>query len=577
MNRLHTRLVFALAILLSSMPVKAVDTSGITKPDNAGILEKTLPKELGKPQAPYTDIAPIIIEDTNKPDKQAASITVKSFKITGNSLVTSDVLRNVIQAYQGKSILIDDIKEITKLIGEFYRSQGYWASAYLPDQDVNSGDIWIDVVEAKLGAIKIQVEGELRFSELRSIKFIESSQAIGGPIKILDLEKGLDQLNAVAGVKASLVMNKGTNPGETDVIIKVSSGPRVQGVMRVDNYGGRATGYVRGILSLGIDSPFGLGEQFTVIGFKTAGIDYTGLGVSYPLLNNGLKVSYNFSKMDYTLGFPLAELKALGSSKSHMFSASQPFLKTYNGDFSWAVNYASRSYLNEMLQEKTSDKEIDAVDLSIQMKVKNLLMDRNITVGSLNYIRGKLDLSGLPQDLTNDAEGAKRQGYYSKTGLTLTNVKAVTEKDSLWLTTNAQYAFKNLDSSEKMLLGGASGIRAYPTGEAAGDHGIVINAEWRHQITPSLQTMLFYDWGKIVQNYQTWTDWNQSNPQVPNGYTLKGAGLGLTWKIFKDYDLAGTLAHRVGNNPGASAAGNEADGTHKHVQAWVSLTRGLSF
>ena len=326
MNRLHTRLVFTLAILLSSMPVKAVDTSGITKPDNAGILEKTLPKELGKPQAPYADIAPIIIEDTNKPDKQAASITVKSFKITGNSLVTTDVLRNVIQAYEGKSILIDDIKEITKLIGEFYRSQGYWASAYLPDQDVNSGEIWIDVVEAKLGAIKIQVEGELRFSELRSIKFIESSQAIGGPIKILDLEKGLDQLNAVAGVKASLVMNKGTNPGETDVIIKVSSGPRVQGVMRADNYGGRATGYVRGILSLGIDSPFGLGEQFTVIGFKTAGIDYTGLGVSYPLLNNGLKVSYNFSKMDYTLGFPLADLKALGSSKSHMFSASQPFL-----------------------------------------------------------------------------------------------------------------------------------------------------------------------------------------------------------------------------------------------------------
>ena len=156
MNRLHTRLVFALAILLSSMPVKAVDTSGITKPDNAGILEKTLPKELGKPRAPSADIPPIIIEDTNKPDKQAASITVKSFKITGNSLVTSDVLRNVIQAYEGKSILIDDIKEITKLIGEFYRSQGYWLAHTCPTKMLTQATYGLMLWRRSLGLLKFR-------------------------------------------------------------------------------------------------------------------------------------------------------------------------------------------------------------------------------------------------------------------------------------------------------------------------------------------------------------------------------------------------------------------------------------
>ena len=42
-----------------------------------------------------------------------------------------------------------------------------------------------------------------------------------------------------------------------------------------------------------------------------------------------------------------------------------------------------------------------------------------------------------------------------------------------------QLAFDNLDSSEKMELGGAYGVRAYPEGEAFGDEGYIATAEAR--------------------------------------------------------------------------------------------------
>ena len=62
----------------------------------------------------------------------------------------------------------------------------------------------------------------------------------------------------------------------------------------------------------------------------------------------------------------------------------------------------------------------------------------------------------------------------------------ITENATLLFSVNGQFASKNLTSAEKFSLGGPSGVRAYPTGEALGDYGYVIQAEARY-LVPGLK------------------------------------------------------------------------------------------
>ena len=122
-----------------------------------------------------------------------------------------------------------------------------------------------------------------------------------------------------------------------------------------------------------------------------------------------------------------------------------------------------------------------------------------------------------------------------------------------------------------MSLGGATGVRAYPSSEASGDIGLVSQLELRHQLTANLETKLFYDFGYIQQYKKTYADWNSANAGMPNCYELQGVGLGLQWQAFNNTTLLANVATKVGSNAG-ERNGADNDGTDKNTRAWVSMT-----
>ena len=87
------------------------------------------------------------------------------------------------------------------------------------------------------------------------------------------------------------------------------------------------------------------------------------------------------------------------------------------------------------------------------------------------------------------------------------------------LCAGAQWAGKNLDSSEKFVLGGASGVRAWPSGEATGDEGWLAQAELRYQAGWA-QPYVFMDAGTVRINKNPWTS-------AANRRHIAGAGFGL--------------------------------------------------
>ena len=128
-------------------------------------------------------------------------------------------------------------------------------------------------------------------------------------------------------------------------------------------------------------------------------------------------------------------------------------------------------------------------------------------------------------------------------------------------------ANRNLDSSEKLYLGGASGIRAYPSSEAGGSDGHALSFELRQRLANNFTLIGFYDFGWIKVNH----DNNVTSPASPNGYSLEGVGITLSWQVTPTTDIKATVSQRLGNNPAANATtGLDGDGTKKITRFWLS-------
>jgi hemolysin activation/secretion protein len=163
------------------------------------------------------------------------------------------------------------------------------------------------------------------------------------------------------------------------------------------------------------------------------------------------------------------------------------------------------------------------------------------------------------------------ESRYTKLNLSLSRLQSVTDSLSVFVFASAQSTNKNLDSSEKMYLGGATGVRAYPASEGGGSEGNTLTLELRQRLDHNLALTGFYDYGWVRAN----RDNNVASPANPNGYNLQGYGVSLAWQASTSIDVKATLAKRVGNNPAAQANGTDGDGTKKVTRLWLST--GIAF
>ena len=103
---------------------------------------------------------------------------------------------------------------------------------------------------------------------------------------------------------------------------------------------------------------------------------------------------------------------------------------------------------------------------------------------------------------------------------------------SLYGALSGQFAQNNLASIEKIYLGGPSGVRAYPVGEAPGDSGHIATLELRYSMPLALPGVgqsdlgvaLFRDTGWLTVNKNLWAGYSGPNQRHLSGY---GASMSL--------------------------------------------------
>lgn len=554
-------------IVLASLPlVFSVSTAfSQTAPDAGAILRETerQPRQLPKP-------GPQAVPQTPAPAAaDAVRVTVKAFKLTGNTLIAEPELQAVLAPWVGREVSFAELQQAANAIAGEYRKRGWFARPQLPAQDVSSGVIIINIIEGKLGEVRIDDGGkELRVERDMVTDTMTARQKPGDPLNLESLERSSNILNDTPGVAVATILTAGKAAGESDAVVKVQDKSLIVGTLQLDNTGSRSTGDNKLSLNLALDNPSGKGDQVSLNGNASEGSTYLRLGYSIPVGNDGLRVGASASALNYKLVGPdFGALNSKGDAQTYGLNASYPMLRSGTKNIAIAGAIDRKNYYNEANQLATSEKEVQALLLSLTGDLLDGLVNGGMTLWGINLTTGNVDLSANPANQSTDRNGPRTEGGYHKVGVNLARLQRLTDTATLWASINGQWADKNLDSSEKLSLGGPAGVRAYPVMEGSGDEGWLATLEARYNFTTEWQTTAFYDHGRIRRDH----DANYTGALLPASATLKGAGFGVSWSQPGRLTLRAAVARRIGDNPLRTlATGKDQDGSYDRTRVWLT-------
>ncbi len=518
------------------------------------------------------------LDSTNK--KNQLKVFIRNIVISGDqAIIPNDYLQTLIPPAIGQYLDFDQIQAITNQITSYLRASGHLlAQAYLPEQDITEGNIQINIYEGHLEKnqqgqnIVINTADEVRLDK----QLIEDRLANvinGERLQGEQLERALLLLNDLPGIDASASLEKGKQAGGSQMTVDVEEDSAIKANFVIDNYGNRYVGAWRGHLNGELNDAFGLGDQLTIGGTGSESLGQGRASYTLPVGNNGLEANINYSYLSYEIGREFQQLKNQGMSQFVGGGLRYPLIRSRQFSLWGATDYVHKNLRNNNLQEITNDRYVDNGAISLNAQSFDYFLGGGYTQYSYRTTLGQVDLSSVQADQSADRVTAKTVGFYSKHNFSLARLQKLGENFGLYFSANGQLAGKNLTSAEQFILGGPSGVRAYPLGEGVGDSGWVANVELRYDLPyrtdiAQVQLVGFFDVGHIKQNEQVWKN-SVTNATGRNQYSLSGSGVGINVGFSENLTIRCSWAQSIGNNPGRAKNGNNSDGLNNNQQFWL--------
>ena len=547
-----------------------VPALGQTAPNAGSILqqiergiEPRLPGRVDKPRAapPPEEMRP----------SAGISVEVKQFRFAGNTLLTEAALAEVVAPWQNRTLDFNELRKVTAAVAEAYRNAGWIVRAYLPRQDITEGIVTIQIVEAVFGAARAEAadaERPLRLKLDRALTYVDAVQKRGQPVSAAALDRALLLMEDLPGTGVTGSLMPGAQDGETDLLLKLSAKPLINGDVALDNAGSRSTGSTRLTASLAVNSPLGYGEQATANIIYSEGSEYLRLGATMPVGAHGWRAGAHGSVLRYQLtSAEFAALEARGTSETAGLEASYPLIRSRFSNLYLNLNADRKQFDNRSNGVSVTRYSVNSVAAGLQGNRFDNWAGGGANAGSVTFVTGNVNLNGSLNQAA-DAVTTRTEGSYNKVRYAASRRQVITEAIAALASLSGQMANKNLDSSEKFYLGGPYGVRAYPVNEGGGSSGQLINLEARAALPRNVTLSGFYDWGHVVVNRHK----DFPGAAVINEVTLKGAGIAMGWSGRDGANVRATWARRIGENPNPTASGQDQDGSKVRNRVWLSAS-----
>lgn len=534
-------------------------------PVNSSIIDRQLqkPKNIPTPQKEIIDIEGAKEIELLKDDGSNKTILIKSFKIEGNTKISTAKIQESIKEYTNKELTFRQIQEVTQIITKLYRAEGYFvARAYVPAQNIekNNNTLQIKIIEGKYGKIKVDNKSLVNDSAISNI--FEKNSRSNEIIDYDELQRSIILVNERAGVKVTKAeISAGDELGTSNFDIQTIATPRADGYLILDNYGSRYTGLYRAQLLTNINSLAKVGDKLTLSGLVSSGANLKNGRVAYelPLNSYGLTADVAYSRTSYDLVKEYKHLDAYGNSNVYEAGLSYPILLESDQILFAKIKYYHKDLNDYVYREKYEDKYINSIEASLDYE-KNYFMGEfpSMFFGSLDFTTGNLN-----------SKNSNNDGKYNKIEAYISNDIAFNDMFALNTSLTAQKVLsnKNLDGNEQLSLGGVYGVKVYPYSEQSGENGYILTNEIFAQL-PNIESYshkvgLFYDIADVYREKPEYdTEFERKR--------LKDIGLGYYSK-YKDFFAKVQVAWT------ANSQGIQSEKGSAHQNSKVLFQTGVVF
>jgi len=412
--------------------------------------------------------------------QEITSFYIREYRVEGAKRLKNLEVEEAVYPYLGPERTPADVDEARQALEKTYHDKGFQTvSVIIPQQDPRYGVIRLQVVEGKVG--RLRVNGA-RFFLPSKIRAEAPSLAEGNVPNMNDVTKEIVGLNRLGDRRITPELRAGIEPGTVDIDLNVEDKLPLHGSLELNNrYSANTTPLrINGSMSYGnlyqLGHTLGLSAQIAPENIDDAQV-YSGyylarVSDSVSLMLQGTKQNSDVS----TLGG--AAVAGRGNVIGLRALFDLPTAARFYQNFSLGIDYKNFSE-DILIGKDTVSSPIEYVPMLASYGA-SWIRDDGFTEfnATLNFhIRG---LGSSETDYANKRFNA--DGNYVYLHEEIANTQDIKGGSQIFGKIQGQIASRPLINNEQIAGGGLSTVRGYLEATALGDNGIFGTIEYR---TPS--------------------------------------------------------------------------------------------
>ncbi len=553
--------LFLYCLLLFIFPIKGL-TAVIPSTIIPGQVETQLRNTIPLPIVKQTSSSAVVIPLTPPiaapvPAGMRMHFVLRSIRITGSTVYTQESLQAFYAPYLNKRISYQELKKIASDITLKYLRDGYVAShAYIPIQNLTSGHVHIEILEAYIANVSIQ--GKTHGIEKFLTTYADKIKQLR-PLQLKPLQHYILLANRLPGVKATVQINPLSENSAAQNLVFVIQQRRFTPYAILNNNQSRYLGSQNLFVTANMYSLLQGGDSTSI---TAATAPFEPRVLQYYYLYHVIPIGTFGNHLDFLADYAQTKPNVVGQQ----FSNTSAPLTSLTGKVGDLIAYYYHPFIlqtNQKLEGRLAlgyynsrstgfnDPVNGPEDVKVRLpslrakaiyeRARPKYADRIETEISQGIHTLGAGIAPPPSNNTNNPSIDYTKLYYY-----VTHVQVLHKAFSILIDSMGQYAFNPLIPLEKIPYGGGTPFgRAYDPSEIIGDNGIMAGIELRYNTFPqsfkSIQYFTRYDIGKV---------WNKNVAPsffLNSVYSDASLSAGLRVGLTKDFKLELSIARPLTN------------------------------
>jgi len=479
---------------------------------------------------------------------------VERYVIDGNTLLTADELDRLTSPFAGKGRDFGDVQRALEALENAYRDKGYsTVTVFLPEQDLEKGQVVLRVIEAKIR--KVEITGNKFFDEANIRASLPTVRE--GSVPNADrIAANLRVVNESPAKQTNVVLRATDEPGLIDARVDIVDDKPSKWFLTLDNTGNRATGFWRAGIGYQTSNLWNRDHSLTlqyVTSDKEKMVHVWSVGYRIPLYQLGASMDFiaGFSDVEAgTTETTAGELKFSGKGEVYGVRYNHHLPRVPGLDHRLIFGLDYKDFKNTCTLGNFGPEGCGTAGASFVLRPATVSYSANWTLERAQAGAQVTFLHNLPggADGNTDAINRARPGADPSFHLWRLAANYAQAFESDWqarVNFQAQHTDQILVGAEQFGTGGQTSVRGFNEREISAERGYFTSLE---VYTPdfaaniglkawNLRLVGFYDWG-----YAQRVD---PGPGDVAEQSIASVGVGLRASLGKNFSFKGDLANTL--------------------------------